>query len=251
VADIVLLNDSFASLAPAVAEGQRIVNGMQDILKLFLARIATTALIILSALVVGAFPFNLRHNSLMTFFTVGVPTVLLALWALPGRQERLVSLPRRLAHFVIPAAILGSFLGLGVFYGSLFLRATGIGPIQVLGNPRGFGEAIAVGQTSLATFMVLTGLLLVVFVEPPTPWWTGGDVLSSDKRPAFLAIALALAFGVVLAVPSLRHVFEVRTLDWLDGALIVTAVLVWLFAVRFAWRRRLLERFFAVGGDEG
>ncbi len=88
VADIVLLNDSFASLAPAVSEGQRIVNGMQDILKLFLARIGTMSLIILSALVVGAFPINLRHGSLTTFFTVGIPTVLLALWARPGRQER-------------------------------------------------------------------------------------------------------------------------------------------------------------------
>jgi cation-transporting ATPase E len=32
VADIVLIKDSFGSLAPAVAEGQRIVNGMQDVL---------------------------------------------------------------------------------------------------------------------------------------------------------------------------------------------------------------------------
>ncbi len=40
VADIILVNDSFAALGPAVQEGQRIVNGMQDILKLFLTRIA-------------------------------------------------------------------------------------------------------------------------------------------------------------------------------------------------------------------
>src|SRR3989440_1586521 len=36
VADIVLLNDSFASLPSALREGQRIRNGMQDILKLYL-----------------------------------------------------------------------------------------------------------------------------------------------------------------------------------------------------------------------
>ena len=84
VADIVLMNDSFAALAPAVAEGQRIVNGMQDILKLFLARIATMALVILSALVIGVFPINLRHGSILTFLTVGMPAVLLAVWARPG-----------------------------------------------------------------------------------------------------------------------------------------------------------------------
>src|SRR5579871_2154375 len=47
VADIVLVNDSFAALAPAVVEGQRILNGMQHILKLFLARISTVALVIM------------------------------------------------------------------------------------------------------------------------------------------------------------------------------------------------------------
>ena len=178
------------------------------------------SLIILSALVVGAFPINLRHGSLTSLFTVGIPTVLLALWARPGRQERHASLARRLGHFVIPAAILGSFLGLAVFYGTLFLRATGIGPLQVLGNPLGFGQAVAVGQTSLAVFLVLTGLLLVVFVEPPTPWWTGGDVLSGDRKPAFLALGLALGFGVLLSMPGFRNAFELQTLDWIDGVLI-------------------------------
>jgi cation-transporting ATPase E len=38
IADIVLLNDSFAALPTAFREGQRIVNGMQDIVRLFLAR---------------------------------------------------------------------------------------------------------------------------------------------------------------------------------------------------------------------
>ena len=36
VADIILMGSSFASLPYAVREGQRIINGMQDILKLFL-----------------------------------------------------------------------------------------------------------------------------------------------------------------------------------------------------------------------
>ncbi len=246
VADIVLLDDSFASLAPAVAEGQRIVNGMQDILKLFLARIAAMSLIIMSALVVGAFPINLRHASLTSLFTVGIPTILLALWARPGRQQRLTSPLLQLAHFVVPPAILGSFLGLAVFYGTLFLRATGIGPVQVLGDPLGFREAIAVGQTSLAAFLVLTGLFLVVFVEPPTPWWTGGDVLSGDRKPAFLALALAIAFVIVLALPGMRTAFELQTLDWIDAALISGATVVWLFSLRFAWRSRLLERFFGL-----
>jgi cation-transporting ATPase E len=220
---------------------------MQDILKLFLSRIATMSLMILSSLVVGAFPINLRHGSLTTLFIVGIPSVLLAVWARPGRQERHASLVRRLGHFVVPPAILGSFLGLAVFYGTIFLRATGIGPLQVLGNPLEFGQAVAVGQTSLAVFLVFTGLFLVVFVEPPTRWWTGGDVLSGDPKPAFLALGLAVAFGALYALPGIRDTFELQALDWIDGALIAAATVIWLIAVRFTWRRRLLERFFSVG----
>ena len=99
--------------------------------------------------------------------------------------------------------------------------------------------------------MVLTGLLLVVFVEPPSPWWTGGDVLSGDRKPAFLALGLALVFGWALTLPGFRNTFELSRLDWLDGVIIGGAVLIWLFALRFAWRRRLLERFFAAGVNDG
>jgi len=65
VADIVLTEDSFAALAPAVEEGQRIINGMFDIIGLFLARIATMGLVIVSSLVIGIFPIALRNASAM------------------------------------------------------------------------------------------------------------------------------------------------------------------------------------------
>src|SRR5439155_16901795 len=48
VADIVLLGDSFAALPPAFQEGQRILNGMQDIMKLFLTRLLYVILLLIS-----------------------------------------------------------------------------------------------------------------------------------------------------------------------------------------------------------
>ena len=83
VADVVLMQDSFAVLVPAVIEGQRIQSGMQDVLKLFLTRISTVGLVIFSALVVGVFPLELRQGSIVTLFSVGIPTVFLVLWARP------------------------------------------------------------------------------------------------------------------------------------------------------------------------
>ena len=61
---------------------------MQDILKLFLTRIATVGLVVVSSLVVITFPIELRNASALTVFTVGIPSALLALWAQPGKRVR-------------------------------------------------------------------------------------------------------------------------------------------------------------------
>src|SRR5690349_2129841 len=118
VADLVLMQDSFAALAPAVLEGQRIVNGMQDSLKLFLTRIATMAMVILSALVIGEFPLQLRQGSLVTLFSVGIPSVLLTIWARPGAFGR-GKLGGRLFHFILTPIPLTTLLALFLFYGTL------------------------------------------------------------------------------------------------------------------------------------
>ena len=246
VADIVLMNDSFTALAPALAEGQRIVNGMHDIFKLYMARIGTVALTIMSSLVIGAFPLGLRNGSLVTLLTVGIPTVLLAFWARPGQRRR-GGLRRELAHFVTPAAVLSSLIGLLVFYGTLLLDAqrrglgeSGLSPDQV---DLALGASAALAQTALAGFLTVCGLFLVIFVEPPTEWWTGGDTLSSDRRPALLALGLFLALVAIMAAPALRAFFALEPLEPQYAALVAAAVIVWVFAVRLFWRRRLIERF--------
>jgi magnesium-transporting ATPase (P-type) len=58
-----------------VQEGQRVVNGMQQILTLFLTRVASFTLLIL---LIPGFPFSPRQSSLITLLTVGIPTVALA-----------------------------------------------------------------------------------------------------------------------------------------------------------------------------
>ena len=78
MADLVLLNDTFASLPAAFAEEQRIRNGMQDILKLFLTRALSVALWLISIAFIGGFPFQPRQTSILTFLTVGVPALALA-----------------------------------------------------------------------------------------------------------------------------------------------------------------------------
>ena len=245
VADIVLVNDSFAALAPTVAEGQRIVNGMQDILKLFMTRIMTMMLLIISAWSIGIFPIDVRQGSLVTLLTVGIPVILLAIWARPGYRYH-QTLVQSLVHFVLPASILSSLIGLGVFYGPLYFQLTP--EVQALGAEEFlavFAEIIRRNQTGLSSFLVVVGLLLLLFVEPPTAWWVGADRLSGDWRPTWLALGLGIAFVIIVSSP-LREFFDLAPLEPLHIGLVVAGALLWLFTVRLAWRRRLLERFLGI-----
>src|SRR5438045_2887115 len=114
VADIVLLNDSFASLPSALREGQRIRNGMQDILKLYLTRVFYFVVLLSGASVVGGFPFEPRQASILVLLTVGIPSFLLAAWARPGAREK--EAQRSLWHFVLPAASTLGLVGLLLYF---------------------------------------------------------------------------------------------------------------------------------------
>jgi cation-transporting ATPase E len=237
VADIILMGDSFGALPPAVLEGQRIIVGMQDILKLFLVRVLYVTLLVLSISSLDGFPFEPKHISVLTLLTVGIPTLALAAWARPApvRQDNLV---RRLVHFVLPAGLTVSVFGLGVFlvyYLPAYITArSNLTPIQ---------EILAVPQSAITTFVVFCGLALIPFVEPPTRFWRGGDRLSGDWRPSYLALGLLVLYAAILAIPQVRDFFSLQPLRLVDYLLISAITVVWALCLRWIWRARVLERF--------
>ncbi|MFC1959921.1 HAD-IC family P-type ATPase, partial [Chloroflexota bacterium] len=265
VADMVLLGDSFEALPSAFTEGQRIINGMKDIMRLFLTRVAYSALLILGIAVMDlGFPVEPKHNTLLTLLVVGLPTLALAVWSRPGALPR-GSMLREVAHFVIPAAIMTYLFGMIVYVLAIFVAS--MRQVGVVISPEIIMEFIAytgitydisayaqytqevtslAAQTALTSFLVLSGLLLVVFVEPPTPWFAGGDEYSGDWRPTRLALFLLLAFGVILVVEPLRSFFGLYYLPALAHVGIVLITLVWALILRIAWRNNWLERFLGV-----
>ena len=83
VADIVLADDSLAALLPARREGRRIISGIAISAQVFLTRVATQALIIVTVTMLGlGFPYSPAQTGL-TLFTVGLPTIFLTAWARP------------------------------------------------------------------------------------------------------------------------------------------------------------------------
>jgi len=237
VADLILIDDGFSALASAIGEGQRILNGMQDILRVFLTRILSLGMLIVSALVIGLFPVDLRNASVITLFTVGVPTALLAIWARPGRQPR-ETLQQTLARFVVPPSAVSSFLGLLVAAVILLLAGDDAAAGLI---PEADVEALA--RTAVTAFLVGVGLLLLVFVEPPHRFLAVIEPVSPDRRPTWLAAGLAVAFVVVLSVPAFRSFFNLQPLGSRETAIVVAALAGWAVLVWVFWRGRFMERF--------
>ncbi len=264
VADIILLNDSFAALPSAFNEGQRIVMGMLDIIRLFLSRVVYQTLIVVAIAIIGlGFPITPVHQSLLSLITVGLPTLGLAAWSHPGKPP-LGSL-RTVLRFIIPAGISIATVGVAiyvVYFVATFTNSAGTNVFNIrsltheqvvmLEAARGEtiievietaqGEALAVARTILTTVTTLAGLVLIVFVEPPTPFWAGGDEYSGDWRPTIVAIILAIVYVVILLVPSFRTTFELTELTRRDWIIVVSVVALWAMIQRFLWRAKIFDK---------
>jgi len=234
IADIVLLEDSFAVLPETFKEGQRILTGMQDILRLYLTRVLYLATLVVAISMIGrGFPFTPKQSSLISILTLTLPAFALAIWAQPGPVPR-GSLIRKLAHFVVPAVITVSAAGLFVFL--YFMVTTG---------------DINYAQHALSYTIIATGLLLIIFVEPPTEFWVGGDVLSGDKRPTLMAIGMFLVFIIALLFPPVRDLYDLVLFPKISDYLVIIGVVVlWTFTVRYVWRHRLIDRYLNVDLSE-
>lgn len=231
VADIVLLKNSFEALPHAFAEGQRIRNGMSNVIKLFLTRVSYLGLLLLTIPLVGGFPFAPKQKSLLTLITSSIITVALAVWAKPGRASSR-SFARQLLHFVVPVVVTQSLISFVIFQGALYLSQGG-----------DLAENLRIAQSALTTYSVFSGLLLVPFVTPPTRFWVGGNELNGDWRPTLLALGLLVLFLAVSTLPPVSTFFSLIPLSYREYLFIGGVTLFWGIILRSLWRANLLERF--------
>jgi cation-transporting ATPase E len=218
IADMVLLEDAFAALPRAFREGQRIRKGMESIFRLFLTRtLSLTLLILVVSLLNDPFPVTPRHTAIIAMLTVGIPSLFLAVWAKPGKTGKLVILSG--AEFVAPAAISIAAVGLVVY--EFFLSSTG---------------GVEMARTALTLTAISCGLLLILFLEPPTPAWVAANPLSGDWRPAVLAAGLFALVIVFMVLPVSRDFYELVLPDAWGFALIGLVVFAWTVIVRAVWR---------------
>ena len=215
VADLVLLTDSFATLPAAFREGQRILQGMQAVLRLFLTRIAYMALLIAGAALVDAgFPYTPKQNALVTLLTVGVPAIALAAWAHPGRidRRRLVS---SLVGFVVPAGWSLALVGLA-FYLAYFV----------------VGGSAELAQSALTTLAIFCGVALVLFASPPNKGWAAIETVLGGWRSVALATVLLGGFMWVAMDARASDFFDLAPVSEFDIVLAAVVAIVWATALR-------------------
>ncbi|MEV1079416.1 cation-translocating P-type ATPase [Streptomyces sp. NPDC050211] len=210
VAQIVLLNNSFATLPSVVAEGRRVIGNITRVATLFLVK--TVYSVLLAILVVCSqveYPFLPRHLTLLSTLTIGVPAFFLAL--APNKERARPHFVRRVMRYSIPGGVLA---GLATFATYLIARSyyTGEGSLEA--------------ETSAATLtLFLISMWVLAIVARPYTWWR-----------ILLVAAMGFGFLVVLVVPWLQEFFALKlvgvTMPWMAVGIAVVAAV----ALEVLWR---------------
>ncbi|MFC8358885.1 HAD-IC family P-type ATPase [Streptomyces griseorubiginosus] len=204
VAQIVLLDNSFATLPSVVAEGRRVIGNITRVATLFLVK--TVYSVLLAVLVVCwqvEYPFLPRHLTLLSTLTIGVPAFFLAL--APNKERAKPHFVRRVMRYSVPGGVVAA---IATFVTYLIARHhyTGADALDA--------------ETSAATLtLFLISMWVLAIIARPYTWW----------RIA-LVVAMGLGFVLVLAVPWLQHFFALKlvgvTMPWIAVGIAVVAAAV-------------------------
>ncbi len=212
VAQIVLLDNKFATLPYVVGEGRRVIGNIERVSTLFLTK---TVYSVLLALLVGLaglsaklfgtapllYPFQPIHVTIAAWFTIGIPAFVLSL--APNNERARTGFVRRVMTSALPAGVV---IGAAT-YASYLTHDPGAGA----------GTAHQTQASTGALITLLLGALWVLaVVARPYQWWR---------------IALVLvSFGAYLLIFSLPLAREKFMLDPSDAEITGTALTIGVLA---------------------
>ncbi len=219
IADIVLISGDFAAIPQLVYEGRKILRNLQRVAKLFVAKSAFAAFLIVSiGLTPTAYPLLPRHLTLVASLTIGIPGFFLALAPSSG-SWRSNGFLRAVGRFSVPA---GTAAGLAVLSSYTFA-------LHVLDLP------LVEARTVATTALMLVGLYLIVALEA-----TG---LRRSAWVGSLCGVMLTAYAATIALPWSRSFFALATPS---VAIVLTAVAGSALALLGLW---LTGSQFAPGGS--
>ncbi|MEU3255794.1 HAD-IC family P-type ATPase [Streptomyces sp. NPDC006997] len=215
VAQIVLLNNSFATLPSVVAEGRRVIGNITRVATLFLVK--TVYSVLLAVLVVCSqveYPFLPRHLTLLSTLTIGVPAFFLAL--APNKERAQPHFVRRVMRYAIPGGVVAAAATFATY---------------LLARSHYSGTDALDAETSAATLtLFLVSMWVLAIIARPYTWW----------RIALVA-AMGAGFLLVLVVPWLQEFFALKlvgmTMPWVAVGVAAVAAATLELLWRWVGRR--------------
>jgi len=210
VAQLVLLDNKFATLPRVLAEGRRVINNIERVANLFITKATYAVLLTILVGVSGSpFPFLPRQLTLIGTFSIGLPGFFLALSA----NEALVrpGFLRRVLRYSIPAGVVAGTAAYVVY--EITRRMDDV--------------TLAESRTAATVTLLSAGLVVLIVVSRPLQLWK-----------VALALSMAALYVAVLAIDFLREYFQLELPPaeaWVVivvGA-VVAAVGVWLVPTVF------------------
>ena len=266
VADMVLVKDNFAALPKALVEGRRTVSGMRDILKIYLTRNITLAILFIAVYVfLGYLPMVPIQNTYYAFVSVTIMAFFMTLFAKPDNNKDLI-LPDVL-KFCIPSAIMIAFFGLMVYWIAWWATSSGILVLDfdhmasIIGwqsgeqlihdklSWNGSGVEEIVARSAMLFFITTAGILQMLLVSPRFRF------LSTDGRTNKSLIPIGLMAFVFFVIYAMYTWFPQIAIDLVEMVIfpgevyliLLGVVAVWFFAELFVLKRNLfkhaVERF--------
>jgi len=206
VSDMVLLNGSFSSLPQGVAEGRRILANIRRVAKLFVAKSAFAATLILTIGISGAaYPLLPRHLTLAAAFMVGIPAFVLAVAPSVGVPTKVPFL-RDLLRFSVPGGVVSA-----------------IGVLAAYGITRSLpGHNLDDARSTALLVLIFIGYYLILLLEDEA-------IEHSNVRAWGVGVLMAaLIVGVIAAyeIPFVADFFALTPPDFTEWLVILGSVII-------------------------
>ena len=213
VAELVLLDNRFATLPGVVAEGRRVTANIERVANLFITKtVWATLLAVAAGVALMPYPFLPRHLTIIDFLAIGVPGFFLAL--APNRRRYVPGFVGRVLRFAVPAGLIVAAATFSVY---------------ALAEARGL--PLAQQRTAATLVMLILSLCVLALLAMPLTW----------RRIALLAAALA-AFVLLFPVRAVRTFYALELPRGAIGSTLLIAALgaaaltgFWVLSRR-AWR---------------
>ncbi|MGD7732604.1 HAD-IC family P-type ATPase [Propionibacteriaceae bacterium G57] len=225
VAQIVLLDNKFATLPHVVGEGRRVIGNIERVANLFLTKTVYSVLLALLSGIAGLigitdrFPFVPIHVTITGWFTIGIPAFFLAM--APNNERARPGFVTRVMRLAIPAGII---VGLATFTTWLLVQP---------GNPgAATDQAWAQASTAALVTQLTAASWVLAVVARPFAWWK------------VLLVAGSMGFYVLLFNLTWLHPFI--HIDTGNPAQLLLGVVVGLVGAALVevvwWWRRAAQR---------